>query len=135
LLRAAQAMWPAAAVGRLDALAEQLPGGPMHPVALGAVAAAVGLGPTEAALVSAHCSVSGPAWAATRLLGLDPFAVGRCLAQMAPAVEQVAAAAAVAGVEAAGLGPGIVHLPCFSAPLLDIGAEAHECWEVRLFAS
>jgi len=135
VLRAAQAMWPVAAVGRLDVLAKHLPGGPMHPVALGAVANAIGLGPADAALVTAHCSVSGPAWAATRLLGLDPFAVGRCLAEMAPAIEQVAAAATAAGVGAAGLGPGNVHLPCFSAPLLDIGAEAHEHWEVRLFAS
>jgi urease accessory protein len=135
LLRAAQAMWPAAAAGWLGTLADHLPGGPMYPVALGAVAAAIGLEPGEAALVAAHCSVSGPAWADTRLLGLDPFAVGRCLAQMAPAIEQVAAAATAAGVGGAALGPGNVHLPAFSAPLLDIGAEAHERWEVRLFAS
>jgi urease accessory protein len=135
LLRAAQAMWPIAAVGWLDALAKHMSGGPMYPVALGAVANAIGLEPADAGLVTAHCSVSGPAWAATRLLGLDPFAVGRCLAEMAPAIEQVAAAATASGVAAAGLGPCTVHLPCFSAPLLDIGAEAHERWEVRLFAS
>jgi len=135
LLRTARAMWPAAAVSWLGELAEQLPGGPMYPVAMGAVAAAIGLGPAEAALVAAHSSVSGPAWAATRLLGLDPFAVGRCLAEMAPAIEQVAAAAAADGVRASGLGAGYAALPAFSAPLLDIGAEIHQQWEVRLFAS
>ena len=62
----------------------------MYPLVLGPVAASVGLGPLEAALVAAQGSVSGPAWAATRLLGIDPYAVGSCLADLAPAVEQVA---------------------------------------------
>ena len=53
----------------------------MYPVVLGAVGQAIGLGLEEVALVAAQGSVSGPAWASTRLLGLDPFAVVRCLAR------------------------------------------------------
>ena len=120
--------------------------GLMWPVALGAVGVAAGCSPGEVALVAAHSSVSGPAWAATRLLGLDPFAVARCLADLAEPIDAVAANAtanpAVANPAAA------IGLPSFDleaadpatadahgAPLSEIGAEIHAIWEVRLFAS
>jgi urease accessory protein len=106
----------------------------MYPVALGSVAAAVGLGPPEAALVAAQGSITTPAWAATRLLGVDPFAVGRCLAELAPAVEHVAReAGALACLPS--LAEAIAELPACSAVLVEIGAETHAAWEVRLFAS
>jgi urease accessory protein len=73
--------------------------------------------------------VSGPAWAATRLLGLDPFAVARCLADLAPQVEAVAEAAV-----GASKGPDD-QLDAHGAPLSEIGAQLHAAWEVRLFAS
>jgi urease accessory protein len=82
----------------------------------------------EVALVAAQASASGPAWAATRLLGLDPFAVGRCLAGMAGPIDAVAAEAVAATA-------GGAPLPAYSAPLTEIGAERHARWEVRLFAS
>jgi urease accessory protein len=100
---------------------------PHHAVALGVVAAAAGLSPADAALVAAYGAVTGPASAAVRLLGLDPYAVQAVLAGLAPECEAVASRAA----EAAARG----DLPAASAPLLDIGAEAHAAWEVRLFAS
>ena len=106
----------------------------MYPVALGSVAAAVGLGPLEAALVAAQGSITAPAWAATRLLGVDPFAVGRCLADLAPAAEQVAREAG-ALVRSPNLDKAIAELPACSAVLVEIGAETHATWEVRLFAS
>jgi urease accessory protein len=106
----------------------------MYPIALGAVAASVGLGPLEVALAAAQSSVSGPAWAATRLLGIDPFAVGRCLAELAPAIEQVASEAG-ALTSAPSLAEAIAELPSCAAVLVEIGAEAHAAWEVRLFAS
>jgi urease accessory protein len=114
LLRAARAMWP----GRYPADAH-------HAVALGHVASAAGLGPADAALVAAYTSVSGPASAAVRLLGLDPYAVHALLAELAPAVDAVAAEAA----------RDVASLPASGAPLLDISAEVHATWEVRLFAS
>ncbi|HYN92795.1 MAG TPA: urease accessory protein UreF, partial [Pilimelia sp.] len=67
--------------------------------------------------------------AAVRLLGLDPYAVHAVLARLAPATERVAAAGADAATRP------VDDLPAAAAPLLDIGAEIHATWEVRLFAS
>ena len=89
------------------------------------------LGP---AVPAAQGSVSGPAWAATRLLGVDPFAVGRCLAELAPAIEQVARETS-ALTSSPSLAEAIAELPSCAAVLVEIGAEAHAAWEVRLFAS
>jgi urease accessory protein len=119
LLRAGRAMWPV-----LSSVAA-----PHHPVALGVVAAAAGLGPLEAATTAAHGTVTGPASAAVRLLGLDPYAVHALIAALATDCDRIAArAAAVAGAP-------VDDLPADGAPLLDIGAEHHASWEVRLFAS
>jgi urease accessory protein len=128
LVRAARRMWPD---DGLDEIVRSRAGGLMWPVALGRVAAAAGLGPAEAAAVAAHAAISGAGWAATRLLGMDPFAVAAILAGLSPAVDAEAQAAlmwARPGVDPA-------DLPAPTAPLCDIGAEAHAQWEVRLFAS
>ncbi len=119
LLRAARAMWTLPVVGR----------DPHQPVALGVVAGAGGLGPEEAAVAAAHGMISGAASAAVRLLGLDPYAVHGLLARLAPECDRIAAAAA------ARAGDPVDDLPAAGAPLLDIGAELHATWEVRLFAS
>ena len=102
---------------------------PHHPVALGILAAAAGLGPAEAAVAAAHGTVTGPASAAVRLLGLDPYAVHALLAQLAGECDRIAADAAARADAPAD------DLPAAGAPLLDIGAELHATWEVRLFAS
>jgi urease accessory protein len=119
LVRAARRMWSVGPIGRQ----------PHHPVALGAVAAAARLGPVEAAVVAAHGMVTGPASAAVRLLGLDPYAVHALLAALAPACDGIAAEAADRAFDP------VDALPAAGAPLLDIGAEQHATWEVRLFAS
>ncbi|MBE3010040.1 urease accessory protein UreF [Microbispora sp. NEAU-D428] len=90
LLRTARRMWPSAA---LDTLARAVPEGPHHPVALGAAAASAGCAPRQAALAAAYTSVTGPATAAVRLLGLDPVTVHRLLADLAPALDDAARAA------------------------------------------
>lgn len=126
LLRTAAAAWPGPV---LDGLARACPGGAHHAVVLGATAAAGGLGPGEAAVSACYSAVSGPATAAVRLLGLDPLAVNALLADLSADVDDVAAAAA------AFAGGPPAELPCTSAPMLDIAAEAHADWEVRLFAS
>jgi len=118
LMRVGRAMWT------VPDLAE-----PHHCVALGVVAAAAGLDPIDAATVAAYGSVSGPASAAVRLLGLDPYPVQALLARLAPACDDVAVRAAAYRDRRA------ADLPAASAPLLDIGAEDHATWEVRLFAS
>jgi urease accessory protein len=119
LLRAGRAMWPLTAIGRE----------PHHPVALGALAAAAGLTPAQAAVAAAHGTVTGPASAAVRLLGLDPYAVHGLLAALAPECDRIAADAATR------IEDPVDALPAAGAPLLDIGAELHATWEVRLFAS
>ncbi|MFE7130205.1 urease accessory protein UreF [Streptomyces sp. NPDC057638] len=126
LTRAARAVWPSA---ELDALAAARPRGAHQPVVLGLTARAAGLGPGDAAHCAVYESVSSPATAAVRLLGLDPFEATAVLAALAPELDETAARATAA---ARG---GIPALPAASAPLLDITAEQHAAWPVRLFAS
>ena len=126
LLRAARAGWPGPA---LTAASGVHPSGPHQPIAFGAAGAAAGLGPQDTAIASALGAVTGPANAATRLLGIDPDAVTAVLAALEPYVQDTADAALKAA-----LGP-ISELPSSSAPRLDISAEHHSTWEVRLFAS
>ncbi|RST16051.1 urease accessory protein UreF [Streptomyces sp. WAC05374] len=126
LLRAARASWPSP---ELDALARAFPRGAHQPVVLGLAARAAGLGPEDAAHCVAYETVSGPATAAVRLLSLDPFQATAVLARLAPDMDDVAARAARAADH------GVDALPAASAPLLDITAEQHAAWPVRLFAS
>ncbi|GAA2599991.1 urease accessory protein UreF [Streptomyces violarus] len=130
LMRAARSTWPSA---ELDALAREFPKGAHQPVVLGLTARAAGLGPVDAAHCAAYESVSGPATATVRLLSLDPFDATGVLARLAPEVDQVVDRA----VEAARrvVDEGVDALPAGSAPLLEIGAEVHAGWQVRLFAS
>ncbi len=104
-------------------------GGVHHAVVLGAVGAAAGCAPDGVAHVAAYLAISGPAAAAVRLRGYDPFAVQALLAALTPQVEDVAEQAA-----AAADGP-FRDLPCATAPRLDLLAELHAASEVRLFAS
>lgn len=127
MMRAARAAWPGP---ELDALAAARPKGAHQPVVLGLAARSAGLGPLDAAYAAGYESVSGPATAAVRLLSLDPFDATAVLARLAPELDEVAAQAA-----AAALADDPEALPAASAPLLDITAEAHAAWSVRLFAS
>jgi urease accessory protein len=126
LMRAARASWPSPA---LAALAEARPRGAHQPVVLGLTARAAGLTPADAAHCVVYETVSGPATAVVRLLSLDPFEATAVLARLAPALDQIAGQAAEAARH------GIDALPAASAPMLDISAEAHAAWPVRLFAS
>jgi urease accessory protein len=130
LMRAARATWPS---GELDAVARAYPKGAHQPVVLGLAARAAGLGAVDAAYCAAYESVSGAASATVRLLSLDPFDATGVLARLAPEVDLVADRAVEAGV--AVVERGVDELPAASAPLLEIGAEVHAAWAVRLFAS
>ncbi|MER5729536.1 urease accessory UreF family protein [Streptomyces sp. NPDC002138] len=130
LVRAARATWPSA---ELEALAAAFPRGAHQPVVLGVTARAAGLEPLDAAHVAAYEAVGGPATATVRLLGLDPFQASGVLARLAPALDEVAARAADAARLARSA--GVEALPAASSPLLEIAAEAHAAWPVRLFAS
>ncbi|WP_329280050.1 urease accessory protein UreF [Streptomyces sp. NBC_01451] len=127
LTRAARATWPSA---ELDALAREFPKGAHQPVVLGLAARAAGLGPEDAAYCSVYECVSGPATAVVRLLSLDPFDATGVLARLAPELDRVVDRA----VEAAA-GGEVDALPAASAPMLEVSAEGHAGWAVRLFAS
>ncbi|MEW2444487.1 urease accessory protein UreF [Micromonospora marina] len=125
LLRAGRAVWPGGHFADLPVD----PAGPHQPLVLGLIGAAAGLDAARIALLAVHGTVTGPANAAVRLLGLDPYEVQALLVRLAPESGRVAAAAARAtAVEPA-------QLPSAAAPLTDILAEVHATWEVRLFAS
>ncbi|MBO8188619.1 urease accessory protein UreF [Streptomyces spirodelae] len=126
LMRAARATWPGP---ELDELAAARPQGVHQPVVLGLAARSAGLGPLEAAQAAAYDNVSGPATAAVRLLSLDPFHATAVLARLTPETDEVARRAGTAGSGA------VEDLPAASAPLLEITAEQHATWPVRLFAS
>jgi urease accessory protein len=116
LLRVARTAWPHPALDSLPST--------HHPVVLGAVVWVAGGTPEDAAAIAAYGSVTGPASAAVRLLGLDPLGVQRVLADLAGQVDAVAAEAAAA-----------VDLPAASAPALDLFAELHQQADLRLFES
>ncbi|MGW2748053.1 urease accessory protein UreF [Streptomyces sp. NPDC001450] len=130
LMRAARASWPSA---ELDALAQEFPKGAHQPVVLGVAARAAGLGPVDAAYCAAYESVSGPATATVRLLSLDPFDATGVLARLAPELDRVADAAVEAARRVAD--EGVDALPAAAGPMLEVGAEWHATWPVRLFAS
>jgi urease accessory protein len=102
---------------------------PHQPLVLGAGVALAGGDEELAARAAALGACAGPASAAVRLLGLDPFAVQAMLARLAPEVDQCAAMAAEAAA-----GPPC-SLPADGAPALDLLADYHLTAEVRLFAS
>ncbi len=126
LVRAGRRIWPHPLVDELA----RLPGQGVHqPVAFGVVAGAAGQPPVLAATAAAQESITGPATASVRLLGLDPFDVNALLARLADDVARVAARA----FASASSPPA--DLPAVAGYLIDISAEEHATWEVRLFAS
>jgi urease accessory protein len=119
LRRLARAMLPDLAVADPARAPRQ------HPVLLGALVGAVGGDPTLAARAAALATVTVPASAAVRLLGLDPFAVQAMLADLAREIDHLV-------LDAAG---EPADLPADTAPALDLLADHHLTTEVRLFAS
>jgi len=103
-----------------------LPRAPHHPVALGVAAAAGGATAREAAVTAAYLSLTGPATAAQRLLGLDPVLVAAVLVRLGVDAHRTAD-------EVAGLADG--ELPIDSDVLSDLLTARHTPREDKLFAS
>ena len=124
-LRAAAATWPSARLPRPSIVV----GGVHLSMAHGLVAAALNLDPQAAALISGYSALTSPAAAAVKLLGLDPFAVNRIVAELGDQLAEL--------VDEAGDLAGCAHseLPCRSAPLLETGSELHAIRQPRMFAS
>jgi len=121
LIRLARSVLPGADLGLGPA--------PHHPLALGTAVSRADGGPELAARAAALAACAGPASAAVRLLGLDPFAVHAMLAGLAPDIDACAADAA----RCTGQPPAA--LPADAAPALDLLPDYHLTAEVRLFAS
>lgn len=127
-LRAARLAWPSPV---LDALCSVDPR-PHHALLVGAVIGADGGSPADAAQCVGYLAISGPASAAVRLLGLDPFAVNAVVTGLAAVLGDVVDTAVRAAA-----GP-VGELPAPGAPALDLMAQAHvhhHREQVRLFAS
>ena len=127
-LRAARLAWPSPV---LDALCTVDPR-PHHALLVGAVVGVDGGTPAAAAQCAGYLAVSGPASAAIRLLGLDPFAVNAVVVRLGGVLRGVVdeAVAAASGAPST--------LPAPGAPVLDLMAQAHvhhHREQVRLFAS
>lgn len=116
LLRIGRVAWPTPTW-------DLLPSRPHHPVALGVAAATGGASAHDAALTAAYLSLTAPATAVQRLLGLDPVAVAALLVSMAPDLHDVARA--VVGAP----------LPDASDPLSDLLTAGHVPRKDKLFAS
>jgi urease accessory protein len=118
--------WPSPVLDELVAANPR----PHHPLLVGAVIGTDGGSPAEAAQCAAYLALSGPASAAVRLLGLDPFAVNAAVVALRPVLDAVVA-------EAAEPRPAD-RLPAPGAPVLDLMAQAHvhhHREQVRLFVS
>lgn len=83
----------------------------------------------DAAHIALHESVAGPVAAAVKILSLDLFAVHTAFAGLTDFLDELADAAVGHASTPA------PDLPAPGTPLLDIAAEYHRHWEVRLFAS
>jgi urease accessory protein len=133
-LRAASATWPEALRTAGDLLA-----GRHFWVVLGFATAALGIEPQDAAWAAIYDLASTPLWAASRLLGLDPFESAHVLAgALAHIAVEIHAVAREAVLAAEPLGNGIAGTEWISsivAPLSDLAAQAHLEREERLFAS
>ncbi|MDQ6778014.1 MAG: urease accessory protein [Actinomycetota bacterium] len=128
LLRTASTWWPEdELLTGYRAASEVTP----RPVALGAIARAGGLSPSEAARLSLYDDAATVAAAAVKLLPLDAAVASGWLVELADEVDALAFAGASAELEAAWGG----WAPSTSTPLLDRRALTHARGERRLFAS
>jgi urease accessory protein len=123
LLRVSGRLWPESSA---VAAAASTPGVP-RPVALGAAAVAVGLGPRALARLVGYDDVQTVASAALKLLPLDPVDTSGWVHDALPLVSE-AADAVTHLVE-----PG--HIPATAAPQTELWAEAHGASTRRLFSA
>lgn len=125
LIRVAGRVW----VSSLCEDARSSPGAIHQSSAIGVAAASAGLHPVDAAIVASYLSITTPAGAAVRLLGLDPVEVQVVLARLMADVQSVAHHAEIAGRGR------LAALPAVAAPASELTAEEHAATSVRLFVS
>lgn len=123
LLRAAARIWPSDAVDVVAATS----GGPHQPIALGAVVAAAGGSPADAAALAFHHLGAAVTSAAVRLLGLDPIELAAVQARVGRSVD--------AGRHDWGAWSAVSpsNLPATGGSLTEILGERHGGLDARLF--
>jgi len=127
LLRSAAAVWPAAQdslIARYRRASTTTP----RPVALGVVAAAVGVDDEQLAALALYDDAATVASAALKLLALDPADAARWVAQLAPWIEDAAR------LLAADRRP-LAEQPAPAAIGLELAAAVHHDRRERLFVS
>jgi len=122
LLRVGRAAWPHPV---LDSIAA--PPGVHQAIASGALTAAAGGTPDEAARLALHHLTAAVTGAAVRVLGLDPVAVAALQADTASSADRLVASADRWATCPAG------ELPATGGALSEILAEDHGAWTARLF--
>ncbi|UQX88326.1 hypothetical protein M6D93_18895 [Jatrophihabitans telluris] len=132
LRRLLRATVPDAQVRTTDAWSGCPRPAPHHPLVLGAATALTGGDSRAAARAAALLGCTGPASAAVRLLGLDPYAVHAVTAELSDEIGAIADHAADLAMLAYGRPE---ELPADSAPAIELLADVHARMEVRLFAS
>ncbi len=125
LLRAGSAIWRSPAVDALATSADD----PHQPVVLGALVAAAGGSPRDAASIALHHLGAAVATSAVRLLGLDPMDVAGAQARAAGRIDDWAAHAE----GWAATTPS--RLPADGGTLTEILAQDHAGWDARLFVA
>jgi urease accessory protein len=121
LLRLSRHLWP----GALDAYASAS-GATPRPVVLGLLGRLGGLDPEVVARLCLYDDAATCYAAVPKLYAIDAAEVARWLADLAPSIARLTAAAVAAPVGA---------LPAASAPLLDVRAVAHAADPRRLFVT
>jgi urease accessory protein len=124
LLRVGRVAWPHPLLDQLTVAP-----GPHQALASGALVAAAGGAPDDAARLAMHHLAAAVTGAAVRLLGLDPFAAAAMQADVADLVEQLVAPVATWATCAP------ADLPAVSGALTEILAEHHGAWDARLFVA
>lgn len=124
LARLAERLWPDhPAVPSLATLSDA----PLRPVALGVVAAAMGMDDTRCARASAYDDIQTVAAAALKLLPVDPTDATRWVLDAAPTLEDVVAQAAAC--------PGPGDLPALTAPQVEQWSLEHDTRTRRIFVA
>lgn len=125
MLRAGASVWSSPT---LDAVAK-VSGGAHQPVVLGALVAAAGGTPLDAASLAFHHLSAAVTSAAVRLLGLDPMTVAAVQASVGRDVDRWLADAD------RWASSHVSELPASGGSLTEILAEDHGRWDARLFVA
>ncbi|MEM8620795.1 MAG: urease accessory UreF family protein [Actinomycetota bacterium] len=107
----------------------RLPEGPLQPLALGALIAAVGGTPIDAATIQLHHIIGAGTTAAVRLLGLDPIELVQLSSRLGVEMRDLAERATADAARP------VVDLPSWGGTLTEILSEDHGAWDHRMFAA